>query len=163
MRKPIASLLALLTFTSGAASAEDAEHPYKFTLPESWRDVSEPDLVAYESANGQQQLVVAEYKLKKTLSQQELRSTFKQYVELRRQAELEFSKGSATIGEPVYSAEANVIKTEYWGSRDSKRIHFATIGYATSKRFVTFRFESIDGLSALQETVGRVTKTVEVR
>jgi hypothetical protein len=158
----IARAMVLALLSGGVAMATETDAPYGFTLPESWRDVSEPDVVAYESPDKQQQLVVGEYVLKKKLSQAELRALLERFIDTRRQAEIGLSKGEASIGSPSFVVEPAVIKAEYWGSRQASRYHSATIVWATANRIVSWRFEATDK-AALLETVGRVRPTMKVK
>ena len=161
-RKIISVILACLSGVPALATSNEAEAPYSFTLPEAWRDVSERDVIAYESRDKSQQLTVAEYVLKKKVSAVELRSLLQRFIESRRQAELTLSKGEATIGSPAYFAESSLIKAEYWGSRQFAHFHSATIVWGTPNRIVSWRFEATD-IAALRETVSRVKPTIRVK
>jgi hypothetical protein len=154
MRNLFASIAALIVLWSGNVKAAETDKPYQFSLPEGWRNVSEPDVIAYESPDGKQQLVIGEYTIKKSLKNDELRALLKQFVEVRLNAETELSNGAAAVGKVSYSGVASTLISEYWGTRDSLKIHFATVVYATPSRLLSFRFESADGSQpALQQTV----------
>ena len=161
MRNLTTVILACVLGAFSFAAPGATEAPYSFTLPDGWRDISDPDVIAYESRDKSQQLTVSEYVLSKKLSMAELRTVLERFIETRRKAETELSGGEATVGDPSYLAEPSQIKAEYWGSRRSSQFHSATIVWATSNRVVSWRFESTD-VAALKETVSRVKPTIKV-
>ncbi|HEV7606692.1 MAG TPA: hypothetical protein VGO61_05110 [Steroidobacteraceae bacterium] len=162
MRKVVPIILTCLFGAPAGATPHKADTPYSFTIPEAWRDVSDPDVIAYESPDRSQQLTVGEYVLKKKLSQAELRALVERFLETRRQAELEWSRGDATVGGASYLVESSLIKAEFWGSRQSSRLHFATIVWATPNRIVSWRFEAIDA-AVLRKTVAQLKPTIKVK
>jgi len=161
MRNTLAVALALQLGIPSLAVAQLVETPYSFTLPENWRNVSDPDVVAYESNDKRQQLTVSEYVLRKSVSQTELRHVLERLLDARRKAELELANGDATVGDPSYIVEPSVIKAEFWGSRQSSRFHSVTIVWATANRIVSWRFETTD-IGVLRDTVSLVKATIRV-
>jgi hypothetical protein len=138
------SLIAVLTLALLSAQAVAAEFTTEFfrlTLPGAWRDVSEPDVIAYESSTGSQQVVVGEYVVKKALQPSELRSLLEQFVEMRRSAELELFRGRAVIGRVFYTSTKEHIRAEYWGEHAPTGHQFVTVVFATESRLQSFRYE----------------------
>ncbi|WP_128003555.1 hypothetical protein [Piscinibacter defluvii] len=144
MSLPVRSaLFVLLAFLAlQARGVEFATDSYRLTLPGAWRDVSAPDVITYESASGEEEVVVGEYKLKGALGGQELRSLLEEFVEMRRSTEAQLFHGRAFIGRAFYSTSANYIQAEYWGDHAQSGQQFVTVVYATSARLLSFRYES---------------------
>ena len=122
-------------------AAEFTTEFFRLTLPGAWRDASEPDVIAYESSTGSQQVVVGEYVLKKALQPSELRGLLEEFVETRRSVEQELFKGRAVLGRVFYTSAKEHIRAEFWGEHAPTGHQFVTVVFATPTRLQSFRYE----------------------
>ncbi len=134
--------LSLCTLLPSAAAVTFTRDQVRVELPDGWRDTSESDVSAFENPAYLQQLVVGEYRFREKLPREAAQVLHRQYTGLRRDTEVEFFQGQATISEPTYGVKGNVPTSSYTGARAASGTRFRTVLLLLESGLLSLRYES---------------------